>query len=64
MPVAAKWHLTVYNILGQEVESFNGEDEAGYYKVEWDAGSYASGVYFYRLTAGGFRATKKMVLLK
>jgi hypothetical protein len=46
------------------VESWSGESEPGYYKVEWDAGRYASGVYLYRLMAGGFSATRKMVLLK
>jgi hypothetical protein len=64
LPIAGKWNLTVYNILGQEVETWSGESEPGYYKVEWDAGRYASGVYLYRLMAGGFSATRKMVLLK
>ncbi len=64
LPVAGQWQLTVYNILGQEVTSWSDESEAGYYKIEWDASRYASGVYLYRLTAGAFSSTKKMVLLK
>jgi hypothetical protein len=64
LPEAGKWQIEIYNILGQTVSSFDGEDQAGYYQVEWDAGRYASGIYFYRLTAGAFSATKKMVLLK
>ncbi|MBU0982811.1 MAG: T9SS type A sorting domain-containing protein, partial [candidate division Zixibacteria bacterium] len=64
LPQASEWRLTVYNILGQTVDRWSGEDEPGYYKVSWDAGKYASGVYFYRLTAGGYSATKKMILLK
>ena len=64
LPEAGEWKLVVYNILGQVVESWKDRSEAGYYKVEWDASRYASGVYFYRLTAGEFSATRKMVLLK
>ena len=36
----------------------------GTYEVEWDASNYASGIYFYKLVAGDFSETKKMVLLK
>ncbi len=64
LPVAVKWELTVYNVLGQVVKSFSEEGEAGYHKIAWDAGRYASGVYLYRLTAGDFSQTRKMVLLK
>ncbi|MDX9858558.1 MAG: T9SS type A sorting domain-containing protein [candidate division Zixibacteria bacterium] len=64
LPVKSEYRLTIYNILGQQVEQFSDELDAGYHKIEWDAGRYASGVYFYRLTAGEFSATKKMVLLK
>ncbi len=64
LPVAGEWQLTVYNILGQQVETWRDRSEGGYYKITWDASRYSSGVYFYRLTAGDFKATKKMVLLK
>ncbi len=64
LPLACEWNLVIYNILGQEVESWTNTSEAGYMKIEWDAGKYASGVYFYRLHAGEFTATKKMLLLK
>ncbi len=64
LPVAAEWNLVVYNILGQEVQSWSDKSEPGYVKIEWDAQKYASGVYFYRLKAGEFSSTKKMVLLK
>jgi len=64
LPVASEWNLVIYNILGQEVENWNKKSEAGYIKIEWDASKYASGVYFYRLMAGSFSDTKKMVLLK
>jgi hypothetical protein len=64
LPVAAEWQLVVYNVLGQTVRTWRGEHDAGYVRVDWDASTYASGVYFYRLQADNFTATKKMVLLK
>jgi len=64
LPVASEWKLVVYNVLGQTVRTWDGESEAGYVRIDWDASAYASGVYFYRLKAGEFTSTKKMVLLK
>jgi len=64
LPEACEWKLTVFNILGQVVETWSDQSNPGFYKLEWDAYRFASGVYFYRLTAGKFSATKKMVLLK
>ena len=57
--------LTVYNIIGQEVASLvNGQMNAGLHIVTFNAAKLATGIYFYRLQAGGFVAIKKMVLLK
>jgi photosystem II stability/assembly factor-like uncharacterized protein len=57
--------LSIYNILGQKVETLvNEEQKAGIYHVEWDGSSLASGVYYYRLEAGEFRSVKKMILIK
>jgi hypothetical protein len=64
LPVDSKWKLVIYNILGQTVQEWEDESEAGYIEVEWDASSFASGVYFYRFKAGEFNATRKMVLIK
>ncbi|MBU0984126.1 MAG: T9SS type A sorting domain-containing protein, partial [candidate division Zixibacteria bacterium] len=70
IPAAGMVNLTVYNTLGQEVKALvNGEMAAGPHTVTWDgtnsAGeAVASGVYFYRLTAGDQTASKKMLLLK
>ncbi|MDH3891179.1 MAG: T9SS type A sorting domain-containing protein [candidate division Zixibacteria bacterium] len=64
LPVAAEWRLMVYNVLGQTVRTWRGENDAGYVRVDWDASAHASGVYFYRLQADSFTSTKKMVLLK
>jgi hypothetical protein len=64
LPVASEYTLTVYNVTGQVVTQFAGEAEAGFVSIEWDASANASGIYFYKLNAGDFSATKKMVLLK
>jgi len=64
LPTASNYTLIIYNVSGQEVEHFAGAHEAGIVEIEWDAENLASGIYFYKLTAGSFTATKKMVLLK
>jgi hypothetical protein len=58
--------LSVYNVLGQRVVILVSEKQlAGSYQVQWDASSFASGVYYYRLsTDAGFVQTKKLVLLR
>ncbi len=58
--------LTIIDLLGREVVTLvnNEERNAGDYTVTWNAASFSSGVYFYRLEAGIFEATKKLVLLK
>jgi hypothetical protein len=65
LPHAGYVTLSVHNILGQEVATLiAGEHTAGAFKVTWDASGLPSGVYFYRLTAGGYVQTMKMVLMK
>ena len=64
LPVASDFTITIYAVTGQVVDQISGSGEAGYHTVEWDASNNASGVYFYKLTAGNFTDTKKMVLLK
>lgn len=57
--------LKVYNVLGQEVASLVSEVQiAGKHQVEFHGENLSSGVYFYRLQAGEFVDTKKLVLLK
>jgi hypothetical protein len=57
--------LKVYDISGREVATLISENlTAGSYKYRWDARGLASGVYFYRLEAGDFKQTKKMLLLR
>jgi len=65
LPEANYVTLDIFNVLGQKVESLVNENmPAGTHEVEWQTGSTASGVYFYRLTAGSFSDTKKMMFLK
>ena len=65
LPTAAEVRLVVYNIRGQEVAVLiDGEQLAGYRSIKWNAPNVASGLYIYRLTAGDFVQTRKMVLLK
>jgi polyhydroxybutyrate depolymerase len=64
LPKAANVTLKVYNTLGQLVASLVDEHkEAGSYQVQWNA-NVPSGIYFYRLQAGEFVETKKMILLR
>ena len=57
--------LKVYDALGKEVSILLAEElPAGTYSRQWIAGGMASGVYFYRLQAGSFTETKKLLLLK
>lgn len=57
--------IIVYDIAGREVETLVNEvKRAGYYTVQFNASRLSSGIYFYRITAGDFVQTKKMVLIK
>jgi hypothetical protein len=57
--------LTVFNLLGQEVAQLvNDYRNAGSYAATFDASALASGTYIYKLTAGGFTAVHKLMLLK
>jgi len=65
LPQSGNVTLKVYNIIGQEVATlFQGFQKAGSYTANFDASKLASGVYMYRLQAGQFDATKKMLYLK
>ncbi len=57
--------LTVYNLLGQKVATLvDSPLSVGQYRVTFDAGGLSTGVYYYRLEAGGQTRTQKMILLK
>jgi hypothetical protein len=57
--------LKIYDVLGNEVATLvNNEKPVGSYEVEFNATDLSSGIYFYKLQAGSFVATKKMILLR
>jgi len=65
LPTRAYVTLTVFNALGQQVAVLqNGEQEAGYHEAVFDASGLASGVCLYRLTAGSFVETRKLLLVR
>jgi hypothetical protein len=57
--------LKVYDVLGREVSTLvNERQQPGARQVSWQASGFASGVYFYRLQAGDFVETKKLLLVR
>jgi hypothetical protein len=70
LPVESRVTLSIYNILGQRVKLLVDEyQHAGYKIVKWDGkdeegDQVASGIYFYKISAGDFVQTKKMLLVK
>ncbi len=65
LPSAEKVSIKIYDILGKEVASIVNENkEPGYYEISYDASNLASGLYFYRIEAGSFTQTRKMMLIK
>jgi hypothetical protein len=65
LPRSSVVRLSVYDVLGREVSVLvNDRKNAGVHEVKFDGSNLASGVYFYRLTAGDFVQSKKLLLLK
>ncbi len=65
IPKKSNIRLVVYNSIGQEILVLDeGMKEAGTYEYKFDASNLPSGIYFYRLFAGDFVDTKKMILVK
>ncbi|MDX1702136.1 MAG: T9SS type A sorting domain-containing protein, partial [Melioribacteraceae bacterium] len=57
--------LKIFDLLGKEVATLvNEQQKPGTYKINWDAGNQTSGIYFYEITTGTYRKTKKMILLR
>jgi len=64
-PVGSWQTLKVYDVLGNEVEILVDEyKEAGVYEVEFNVNNLSSGIYLYRIQAGNFVQTRKMILLR
>jgi len=65
LPERSHVTLTVFNTLGQQVTTLvNSEVDAGYHEARFDATGLASGVYLYRLRAGEYMRTRKLILLR
>jgi hypothetical protein len=65
LPTPAITNINIYNVAGQLVESMDlGQMNAGHHSVIWDASDVASGIYFYKVSAGDNNETMKMTLLK
>jgi len=65
LPITNDVELSIYNLLGQKVVTLVSEKQkAGHHQVEWDASGFASGIYYYKIKAGNFVETRKMVYLK
>jgi carboxypeptidase T len=66
LPIQSYVTIRVYDILGKEIATLvnNERKSGGYYEVKFDGSNLASGMYFYKIEAGTFSDTKKMILIK
>ncbi len=65
LPATVFVTLKVFDIVGREVTTLVSYlQQPGYYSLVWNAGGIASGVYFYRMQAGSFAATRKLMLVR
>ncbi len=65
IPIKEHVILKIYDILGDEITTLLDEEMlSGSHKIEFNASSLSSGIYFYKITAGVFTDTKKFILLK
>jgi len=65
VPQSSNVVIKVFDVLGNEIETLvNEEKPAGNYEITWNAANLPSAVYFYRIQAGSFFETKKMILIK
>tara|TARA_R110000868_G_scaffold408293_7_gene691078 strand:- start:27651 stop:30533 length:2883 start_codon:yes stop_codon:yes gene_type:complete len=65
LPVSSNVRISVFNSIGQMVtQLFDGQKAAGFHDLIFDARNLSSGIYIYRIEAGAFVETKKMMLIK
>jgi len=65
LPEASDVTIRIYDVMGRRIATLlNEKQTAGWHNVTWNAGSVASGTYFYRIQAGNFAAVKKLTLIK
>lgn len=65
IPKHALVNIKIYNVLGKEISTLvNEEFKAGAYQIQLNAKSLSSGLYFYRISAGSFMQTRKLLVVK
>jgi len=65
LPEQTDVSIKIYDVLGNELEVlFSGNESAGTHSLNWNASNYASGIYFYKMSAGSFNQVNKMLLVK
>ena len=65
LPKDGRVSIKIFNLLGKHIATLiDGYQYAGYHEVTFNADSFASGIYFYQMTAGSVVQTKKMLLMK
>ena len=65
LPYTSNVSLVVYDFMGRQVDIlYNGMQHAGYHNVTWNAGRYASGIYFIHMGAGQYVHSQKLMLIK
>ncbi|MEE9450443.1 MAG: T9SS type A sorting domain-containing protein, partial [Ignavibacteriaceae bacterium] len=65
LPEQSNVKIVIYDVLGNQLDVlFSGESSAGTHSITWNADSYASGIYFYRMYTNNFTQVKKMLLMK
>jgi hypothetical protein len=65
VPSVSNVRLIVYDVLGKEIATLVNEQKSpGKYSVAFNASRFSSGMYFYKLSAGSFTETRKMILTK
>ena len=65
LPTDGHVNLSLFDVLGQRIATLvDADQKAGYISVDWNASHVSSGIYFYRLEAGRFVQTRKLLLLR
>jgi hypothetical protein len=65
IPLRSRVTLKIFDVIGREVATLVSDElTAGNYQRQWNASGFPSGVYFYRLQAGTYTDTKRLILLK
>jgi hypothetical protein len=65
IPEPGQVKIVIFDVLGRELQTLVNEFKpAGRYDVHWDAAMFSSGVYFYKISAGDFTRSRKLILIK